>query len=48
MGLFGRKLDFEVKSCFKYFCEVSDFERIRVSCFEIGKCDFTVEYDRFK
>jgi len=35
MGLFGRKLSFDVKSCFKCFWEISDFERIWLSCFEM-------------
>ena len=37
-----------MKSCFKCFWKICDYDRIGVSCFEIGKHDFTVEYDRFK
>jgi len=48
VGLLGRKLGFWVKSCFKCFWEISDFGRIRLSCFGIEKHDFIVEHCWFK
>jgi hypothetical protein len=43
----GENLGFLNKSRSKHFWKISDYERIGVSCFEIGKHDFKVEYDKF-
>jgi len=45
-GIVWKKVGFLSKKLFKYFLEVSDFEKIGLSWFEVGKHDFTLEYDR--
>jgi len=42
------KIGFWSKTHFKCFWEIGDFERIGLSCFEIGKHYLIVKYDRFK